>query len=485
MQLLQQLLATMHDSNANQAKFKSKFTGDCSETIRFVFAIQEYEDVTNFQHPDSLFISIYNALPHHIQVEFSADKTNVIQAQQAALDNNSTADEIATAAIYSSESMQEFFVRNYRPTVQRGKIFRQLHSIYMRQNESPRSVIDRMVAAIQYAKSTIELLNQTNPDNNDQMANITDADITELMSRAFCSNNNNNTTNIGKINILMQKKFRTDKPRYDHATTGFTPFYTIANAIVSDLGTMWYARDPQYKIQHYEPLPLPLWETPRPKQNASSKAQFPNRPRKRTRFNSRNRSHQPPYKRQRYNAPQQINPQPSNPSRHNIPQKSFNTRRFTLQQRHNPQQYHQRHFASKSRNNFNSIKCYRCGKRQHTAKECASRHDANRVPLHPNDRRNPSQWPFRPQLQPRANTNPHPQRTPTRTWKQYSSGTDPSSNTHNSQSTSTSNSSKLLSMIADLRDTACEDTHIDPSILLAIDEIRNKIKPPNDSQPRH
>lgn len=61
MQLLQQLLATMHDSNANQAKFTSKFTGDCNETIRFVFAIQEYEDVTNFQHPDSLFISIYNA----------------------------------------------------------------------------------------------------------------------------------------------------------------------------------------------------------------------------------------------------------------------------------------------------------------------------------------------------------------------------------------------------------------------------------------
>ena len=271
MQLLQSLLATMHDSNANQAKFKSKFTGDCNETIRFVFSIQQYNDVTNFQHSDSLFINIYNSLPHHIQVEFSADKTNVIAAQENALDENSNDDEIAQAAIYSSDSMQQFFVRNYRPTIQRGKIFRQLHSIYMRYNESPRAVIDRMVAAIEYAKATIDLLNRTNPDQNDQIANITDADITELMGRAFCSSNNtNNQTGAGQINLLMQKKFRTDKPRYDHATTGFTPFYTIANAIVADLGTMWYARDPKCKIQHYEPLPLPLWETPRTKPKAKS-----------------------------------------------------------------------------------------------------------------------------------------------------------------------------------------------------------------------
>ena len=379
--------------------------------------------------------------------------------------------------------MQEFFVRNYRPTIQRGKIFRQLHSIYMRRNENPRAVVDRMVAAIQYAKTTIELLNRTNTDQNDQMTNITDSDVTELMSRAFCSNN---TTNTGHINILMQKKFRSDKPRYDHAANGFTPFYTIANSIVSDLGTMYYARDPLYKIHHYEPLPLPLWEIPHPKQNSPSKTQLPHLPRKRHRFNSRNPSFQPPYKRQRYNKPPQQNAQQHAPynrrtfqPRRNIPR--FNTRQY------NPQQNTSRRFTPNSRNihrNAYKFKCYRCGRDYHLAKQCRAFSDTNGTPLHPNDRRIPASWPFKPH----AKTNQYTQSNRSQSWKQYNPSSNPSNipqKSNTPQSDSTSTSAKLSSMIADLRHTACEDTHIDPSILLAIDEVRNKIKPPNDSQARH
>ena len=474
MQLLQSLLATMHDSNANIVKFKSTFNGDCNDTIRFVFAIQGYDEITNFQDPNSLFLNIYNVLPHHIQVEFGADKSRVLDAQQNALNNNSTEDEIAEAAIYSIDSMQEFFVRSYRPTIQRSQIFRHLHSLYMRRNENPRAVIDRMIAAIQYAKTTIDLLNRTNTDHNNDMATITDGDVTELMSRLFCSTHSN-TTNPGQINILVQKKFRADKPRYDHANGAFTPFYTIADNVVVDLGTMWYAKDHNYKIQHYDPLPLPLWETPRPKSKitttkpVASKAptSFPSR--KRQRFNpSRYSSSQPPHKRQRYN-----------------------------QQQYNPRnRSHQRHAPKPQYPRSNPIICYRCGKANHSSKQCHSRHEINSDPLQPNDRRIPTQWPFRSQSRIQSHTRSHQfttkHRQPQQSWRQYQSkSVGPQHQQPKSQNqrqtqpqNANSNSTQLLSMITNLRDKASEDTHIDPQILVAIDELRDTITSPNDPQPR-
>ena len=476
-QLLQTLLAAFHDSNANMAKFKTTFNGDCNDTIRFVFAIQGYEEITNFQDPNSLFINIYNSLPHHIQVEFGADKNNTITRQQNALDNNSTDQDIKNAAIYSSESMQEFFVRNYRPTIQRSTIFRHLHSIYMRRNENPRAVIDRMVAAIQYAKATIDLLNRTNPNQNDDMAAITDGDVTELLSRLFCSNN----SNPGQINILVQKKFRSEKPRYDENNGGFTPFLTIANNVVADLGTVYYAKDSNYKIQHYEPLPLPLWETPRNKPKTKITKPMQTSPqhqsRKRNRFTpSHNFQSQPPNKRRRYDSQQQY------------AQKSqyHSKQRYTPKHRNNPQRSHQ--FRS------HKTQCYRCGKLYHKTTDCRSHHDIDSNPLQPQDRRHPSQWPYKPQQQPNTHystknhhyTNKHKQQS----WRQYQSPSAKSfnqsskSNNGQNESQTNPNTSQLLSLVTDLHDKASEDSHINPEILIAIDEIRNSITKPDPPQPR-
>ena len=104
---------------------------------------------------------MYTTLPTHIQTRFAADKVAVLTRQAAEIDEDSSPEDIAKAAIYSTDSMQQFFIRNFRPNIQRQQMFRQLHAIRMRYNENPHEVLDRVVAAINYTKRTIELLNAT------------------------------------------------------------------------------------------------------------------------------------------------------------------------------------------------------------------------------------------------------------------------------------------------------------------------------------
>ena len=242
---------------------------------------------------------------------------------------------------------------------------------------------------------------------------------------------------------------------------------------------MWYAKDHNYKIQHYEPLPLPLWEAPRPtsksfartgKKSATSRTPTQYQSRKRQRFNApRHSSSQPPHKRQRYN------------------QQQYNSRN----------RYQQRYAPKHQYSQPPTIVCYRCGKANHSSKQCHSRHDINSVPLQPNDRRNPSQWPFRSSQQSRTQSNPKSRQFTTKhqqsqqSWRQYQSQpiksqhqTPKLDNQRGTQPDSNSNSTQLLSMVTNLRDIASEDTHIDPQILVAIDELRNTITSPTDPQPR-
>ena len=108
-----QLLRHMADTNANIAEFKSKFNGENRDVIRFVFDIQRYEAITDFQSPNALFNNIYNVLPPWIQQKFVEDKTNtVIQQQQALPAQDATAEQIDAASRYTMDSMQQFFIKN-------------------------------------------------------------------------------------------------------------------------------------------------------------------------------------------------------------------------------------------------------------------------------------------------------------------------------------------------------------------------------------
>ena len=172
--------------------------------------------IANFQSPQSLFINIYNVLPAHIQPRFAADKAAVISKQQSTLTDESTASEIAKAEIYTTDDMQKFFMKHFRPTITRGNIFRHLLSIRMRYNENPREVLDRVVAAVGYAKKTVELLNET--AGGVPVQKILKADITHILTHIFCTMNNNvRENNQGGINKLVQKVIRTKELQYNHA----------------------------------------------------------------------------------------------------------------------------------------------------------------------------------------------------------------------------------------------------------------------------
>ena len=253
----------MNDTNANIADFKSKFNGENKDVIRFVFDIQRYESITNFQDPNTLFSNVYNALPPWIQQKFAQDKQTTIQTQRDALSDPPTAEQAAAAEKYTVDSMQQFFIRNWHPTVKRGNIFRILYTIRMRWNENPRTVVDRVSTAVQYAAKTIELINGV---GGEEMQAIGDDDITTLLANVFCvTNNTAHNNNQGGLNYLMQKLVRDKKPQYasgaSPAATKFQPYYDIAEKIVADISGRWYAGDKKYEIKYYDPQPLPLWET--------------------------------------------------------------------------------------------------------------------------------------------------------------------------------------------------------------------------------
>ena len=64
----------MHDTTALKVKFNSYFDGNTKNTIKFIFAIQRYQDVSRFVNPNSLFTAVYNNVAdklkqdsHHIK----------------------------------------------------------------------------------------------------------------------------------------------------------------------------------------------------------------------------------------------------------------------------------------------------------------------------------------------------------------------------------------------------------------------------------
>ena len=487
-------LASMHDSKPGAAKFTAHFNGNTKNTIRFIFAIQQFNTVSRFMDPDSLFHAVYNNIADSIKIRFATDKATVIAQQAAALPDDPSQIQLDQAAMYSAKSMQKFFIKHYRPSITRGNIFRQLLDIRMRYNESPREVLDRAVVAIGYAQSTIELYNE---DAAIKMARLGSSDKTLILTNIFCSKNNSTREkNNGGINALVQKVVRDGELQYKTATK-YVPWYTAIDGVVNKISSVHYSGDERYRYVHHEPQILELWDQPKSKPRRPT-----NKPTKRR--NPYQRSpYQPPTKNPRQNPNYPRRPtrpaQPTNPNTNNAPPT-----------------------------------CFRCGKIGHKAIDCYSKADINRQPLHDNARRQLNQMPYRgdynkpsnqqykapyrPRRPPRKNprsfptkNNPRaPQRpnNPNNPWPTYPRNTSnrPPSNTSYTNTSSTNNSynnpirrpqphpnpnpnpnqqPQINALLAQLQATAEQDTHIDPSILQQINTISSLINPDNSASGHH
>ena len=468
---MSKLLSHMADSNANIAEFKSKFNGENKDVIRFIFDIKRYDQITDFQNPNTLFSNIYNTLPPWIQQKFAQDKQSILYAQAHALPQDADAQQQLDATVYSVESMQKFFIRNWRPTCKRSNIFRILYSIRMRRNENPRAVVDRISTAVGYATDTIRLINET---GGEQMQEISDDDITTLLAHVFCNTNNSPTyNNQGGINELMQKLVRSKKPLYASVAvppaviaTAFTPYYTIAETIVADISGRWYAKDKKYEIQYYDPQALPLWETvikktphpkphPRPHPKPKRGPQYPQSPNDRKRQPSTPQSpYQPPTKRPRYPRP---NRGPSNPR-------------------------------------FRNVQCWRCGFPGHPSDDCKSLRDINGQTFRYSDRRALKDMPFRSSNRPPRNPphsryprsppkpSPVPSNPKPNPYKQYSSPHSPS---HQLPHPSHPQKPQLHTLVAQLGEIAANDLHINADVLQHIQSLQSHLAANTDTAPRH
>lgn len=384
-------------------RFTSHFNGNTKNTIRFIFAIQRYHDVSNFINPNTLFNAVYNNVHDHIKIRFAQHKAETLQQQHAALPNDANTDQQARAAIYSLRSMQRFFMDHYRPSITRSNIFRYLKEIRMRYNENPRVVLDRTCTAIRHAMKTIELYNAAGVGI--QLDRIRPADRTAILTNVFCTKNNSSyEKNQGGINALVQKMVRQKELQYT-ANDKYTIWYAEMDSICAKVGGMHYAGDPAYKYVHYEPQILELWDSGRSRPKPTRRP--PNK--------STKRKH--PYPRSPYQ------PKPKQP------RQDPNTQRSPTNPQYNPNQ---------NTNNRPSPPCYRCGRTGHKAIDCYSKSDINRQRLHHNDRRQLNQMPFR--------NHQHKPRSPTKPIRKSPRGfNNPTSNSHSFQTKNDPRSSRKSS----------------------------------------
>ena len=345
----------MHDTTAGRTKFTYTFNGVNTNTIKFVFQIEEYAEAAQFANPQSLFTNIYNALPHHIKCDFAKDALLTIKAQKAKLTAEATPEEKKNAELYTVEDMQKFFITNWRPTITRGTIFRHLRAIRMRYNENPRDVVKRLAKGIDNAQKTIKLMNAGEPTN--PIHEISKGDITELFIHAFATTNKvPKMKNMGGINESMQKATREQKPQHD-----VQKWYKIAGHIVAEVGGPYCAHDEQYELNYSPPQNITLWETP----NLKTQPQL--QPKRKPQFDPISRNGRLTPRPNQQSKRQKLNPQTPNYKQPRTPNHPSNQ---------------------------NIGQCFRCGRRNHKYQDCFATFDINGVATRMHERRDEKNMPF-------------------------------------------------------------------------------------------
>ena len=314
----------------------------------------------------------------------------------------------------------------------------------MRYNENPVDVIQRVDMAFKYAADTIKLLNSA-PDAV-KLAEISDETKKELLVYIFCEKNNDEKEgNNGGINKKMQELVRKKK-----LSQQVKDQRDAASELCQQIGSIYYTTDSTLQYVWYEPILLPLWETPI--QTTSRKSARPssfNKPRfsKKKQFNSRKRPH--------------FQPQQTNKSQNNNPYK---------RQKVNPPKHIQK-------------RCWRCGKNNHHFNECHARwdYDGNYIG---NTRRDIVDMPYRAGYKPqKAHKNKNKktsQSNQLQSWEKYpSKNPNTKPNTKSNESTNnTSENESMYTLFQELHDRAAAILNQDPQLLQMMKIMQSKCPTP-------
>ena len=196
--------------------------------------------MNQFVQKETVFHHVYNTLSNTMQA-------GLIQHTKILADIQ---EEEEKTQINTIETIIDYLINTYRPSINYGNIFKQLHLISLRENENPYLVYTRVITALRYAKETIELLNK---DSTDQIETITKEAKQQLLIRIYCTKNCTNNNN-GNINKLTAKRVQASKPKT------LKDWYTLMKAISNDINSPFFNGNSDNKIKSYEPILLPLWE---------------------------------------------------------------------------------------------------------------------------------------------------------------------------------------------------------------------------------
>ena len=242
------MLAIMHDNSVSHTAFPYTFDGNPANTLKFIMSMRIFKRTNIFMHATSAYNRIVTTLPQEVQmgiaelrsealVKYIGEKVDPAdhdvnldddEHDEEKFEAYTEAMEKATAKFnkaWGIGKIEDYLMRNYRPSLSRDDIKNALNAIHMRRNENPSLVVERLLYGVKMARESIALMNKTGAADNEMME-YRNPDVQDLFIRVFVTMNCLENDNDGQIN----KKMQTEVAKQQPARRGLAKGSKVGNA---------------------------------------------------------------------------------------------------------------------------------------------------------------------------------------------------------------------------------------------------------------
>lgn len=271
------MLAIMHDNSVSHTAFPYAFDGNPANTLKFIMSMRIFKRTNIFMHATSAYNRIVTTLPQEVQMGIAELRSEALvkyigeKVDPADHDVNLDDDEhdeekfeAYTEAIEKATAkfnkawgigkIEDYLMRNYRPSLSRDDIKNALNAIHMRRNENPSLVVERLLYGVKMARESIALMNKTGAADNEMME-YRNPDVQDLFIRVFVTMNCLENDNDGQINKKMQTEVAKQQPARSE------DWQKVAKSVMQKVNSPFSVTRKDYQVKHYPVIPLPIWET--------------------------------------------------------------------------------------------------------------------------------------------------------------------------------------------------------------------------------